>query len=96
MPEEMNDPEVVLYQCLDDGLCGALFARPQSVLMYGEDIEACPECHGHDFSPIPNEVVWTLFWHIVSHEFTEEEWDTYRMVAQSGMPPMIQPLSDDD
>lgn len=94
--EHIPPYETVMYQCLNDGVCGAIFARPQQILLFGQYIDACPECHEDDFSPLLNEVVWGLFWHIVTHDFTDEEWATYRMIAQASMGPAIEPVDNDD
>lgn len=96
MAEEIPSPEAIFYQCQNDDICGAIFARPQMVLMFGRYYAACPECHQDEFSPLSREIADSLFWHIIAHDFTDEEWATYRMIVSAAMEPMIQPMDNDD
>lgn len=96
MAEEIPFSEAIFYQCLNDEVCGAIFARPQMVLMFGHYYAACPECHEDEFSPLCREIADSLFWHIITHDFTDEEWATYRMICHAGMGPVITPVDNDD
>lgn len=89
MPKNPRDdkPMTPMFQCLD---CETIFSRPDTMVIFGKRTEACPLCLGPDdeFDPLPNAVVRGLFWHLVSHCFTEERRINLRMIAEGQMAPL--------
>ncbi len=78
----------ILYQCTNeaDG-CEMIFAHPDSLYIYGQWILACPECLDPHIMELCREIVWSLFSHIIGHDFPLDERDSLRIVAESEMGP---------
>lgn len=91
--EPFPTPQGALLQCNNED-CLAVFARPDSHLILGDWVNACPECQYPHFMVLPRIVILALFHHIIEHDWTEDERLSLRIVSEAEMEP-YNPLSRD-
>lgn len=82
----IHDSSNTLYQCTNV-TCDAVFAHPDTVLYFGEYLVVCPECYDPYIMILQSEVVYSLFYHIIGHDWDEKERMALRVTAEEQMAP---------
>lgn len=84
MSEELEGNE--LFQCSNEE-CEVIFARPSSLLLWGDWSYTCPECMDPFFMILPKPVVTSIFHHIIMHDWDLGQRNVLRIIAENEMAP---------